>query len=461
MKIIRNILTTAFTLMLVVSCTEKSEEDIFKIYPIKDPQNVRLSDHTENSLTISWDEIEEAIFYQVQLFDADDSESPIADFRINDESSYTFSELNKDGLYNARVRVFVEKTKSSEWVYMMTDDGRWATLNPIIGMVDNIKVVENALKLLNSTSSTLTVSWTFNQQSELSNKYTIEIFRDKACTDLELSWNDIGGTDLFPEYLRYTFSGLESNKSYFIKVTDLTNNLLSGVKEFKTQHPLPAVGGDVLLTQDFANFIHGGDITYVAAGYSVTASGRTAYNKATGNNPVDPAIGMNPAKWTAEFNVFDGGGVTPAYTRSVGMEGWGKDGNTSTRAGYIKIGGNKGIARLYTPELSSLEGNSTVKVTFKSAMYKESGTSYSSEILVQAVDNAVFDDQGRITNLDAIDIKDDKLISIENADGFFAEYEVTLENVTPNTRIVFGSNPDRQSENRTRFLLDEIVISKL
>ena len=151
MKIIRNILTTAFTLMLVVSCTEKSEEDIFKIYPIKDPQNVRLSDHTENSLTISWDEIEEAIFYQVQLFDADDSESPIADFRINDESSYTFSELNKDGLYNARVRVFVEKTKSSEWVYMMTDDGRWATLNPIIGMVDNIKVVENALKLLNST----------------------------------------------------------------------------------------------------------------------------------------------------------------------------------------------------------------------------------------------------------------------------------------------------------------------
>lgn len=141
------------------------------------------------------------------------------------------------------------------------------------------------------------------------------------------------------------------------------------------------------------------------------------------------------------------------------MENWGKKGNTSTRPGYIKIGGNKGYAALYTPLLNNLPSAKTVVVKFKAGVYSEGEKSFCDNILVQAVENAAFDAKGNITNDTSVSVIQSASVDISAAKENFGEYTVTFNNVSPNARIVFSSDPAAVSDNKTRFLLDNIVIA--
>lgn len=451
--------------LIASSCDFDRETEISKAHENDFPTNVELLEYTSNSITVAWDFVDGATSYTVQLLNEAASDYPQHTFTTSTEDYYQFTGLSRRENYYARVRANFPYSAVSKWSYIM-DGENLARIMTAYGIVDpDFETVE--VKLIANSSSTLTVAWSFTDflemESEIGNTYTLELFHDEAGEDLYISWEEIPA-NLFnttTRPLRFTFSGLDSNKDYFVRITDVSSDLQSRVYKFATAADAPAVGGNVILSQDFSNFIHGGDILYNAAGYTRGAGpGRAIWEKAVGKNPVDPANGQATCNTSTEFNVFDGGNVSVAYTEGAGMKDWGKHGNTSTRPGYIKMGGSKAGATLYTPELSSLTGATTLKVRFRAAMYKEGDTSYCEDVLVQVVEGATFNEKGAITNQSSVTVSSEKRVSILDADGDFATFEVELNGVTPTSRIAFASDYAKASANKTRFLLDDIVITK-
>ena len=141
------------------------------------------------------------------------------------------------------------------------------------------------------------------------------------------------------------------------------------------------------------------------------------------------------------------------------MENWGKQGNTSTRPGYIKIGGNNAPGALYTPLLNSLSSSANIVIKFKAGVYSEAAKSFCDKILVQAVEKAAFDAKGNITNAKELRIVQSASVDITAAKDNFKEYAVTFNNISPDARIVFLSDPADVGVNKTRFLLDDITVT--
>lgn len=466
---------SVFLSLFLGSCGEDQDMTISDKQKDNVPEEVQLLEYSDNSVTLAWDFVKNATSYTVQILEDPQSEYPLQYYTTSTEDYYQFTKLNKNASYYLRVRANYPYSATSDWVYLMNGDKK-ARFVPRYGIVSEDFEIP-MVKLVNSSTSTLTLTWSVslfdNLAEEYKNNFTLGLYEDKACTNLVVSW-DVAGSEFFTEStVRFTFSGLDPGKSYFFKAKDLTLDKETLIYEFKTKSALPIVvatptqKGDIILSQDFGNFIHGGDILFEAAGYtvaaasgSITGEGRKVWSKATGENPVDAAMGRAIcAKTAGEFNVFDGGSITTAYTAAAGVGGWGKSGNTSTRPGYMKLGGGSGgLATLYSPELKSLTSESTITVRFKAAIYIENGTQYCEDIVVRSVKKAVFSDKGAISNEASIEVSNETIVPITDAVGDFKEYKVVLKGVSPDSRISFGSNPNKASANKTRFLLDDIVI---
>lgn len=209
-------------------------------------------------------------------------------------------------------------------------------------------------------------------------------------------------------------------------------------------------------TQDFV-YVNDGDIVRSAAGYNAVSGTeyRKTWEPATGENP--QADGDRPVcNWTTEFNVFTGG-TSAEYIESVGMKGWGLSGNTSTRPGYIKCGGGGGgIGILYTPELAALPKNTTVTVSFSASAYAEGENVYGSDIVVEAIEGAEFGSNNSVSKKGTAVAS--KVVDISSAVGRFETFTVTLDGLSPTSRIAFSSNPAQAGANKTRYLLDDIVV---
>ncbi len=73
--------------------------------------------------------------------------------------------------------------------------------------------------------------------------------------------------------------------------------------------------------------------------------------------------------------------------------------------------------------------------------------------------NATFNEKGSITNAGSVTVLQSVNVDIADAIGSFKEYVVTLSNIPPDARIVFSSEPADVSANKTRFLLDDVIIA--
>lgn len=471
-KRIRTILLFSSIVVYIYAC--KTEKDLSISNEFEDiiPEKVQLLEHNNKSITIAWDFIKEATSYTVQLLGDADSDYPLFSYTTDDEDYYEFANLNPKQNYFARVRANYPNSATSKWVYVSQNNEK-ARIIPKYGIVDadfEIMYIKN----VQASSSTLTAEWSFadftGMDSEIRNSFDLYLYKDAACTDLEISWKSVTGifaasTASLPKPLRFTFSGLSASKSYYLKVKDNATAFETPAFEMKTaataaqKSSNPSVAGDIIVFQDFSKFIHGGDILFKAGGYNAsTVNGRAKWQKASGDNPVNTDLGQTFCDLSTEFNVFDGGNVTTDYTIGAGMENWGKSGNTSTRPGYIKIGGSGAVGILYSPSLSYSGSLNTVEVSLKAAAYSEGATNYCENINIEAVEGALFSAKGAISNIGSLVKKDSKTVDISGAIGEFRTYTVTLSNVTPNSRIAISSDPAGVSANKTRFLVDDISI---
>lgn len=474
-KSIVYILFALFSFSAAVSLTACKDDgvEISGAYKSKTPKNVKLLEYGATSLTICWDFIYGATSYTVQLVDSD--MNPVSEALCQttaDIDYHEFTDLATDRIYYGRVRANYPYSATSDWVYVSAHD-KPAMLMAAVGILD----LDPQLRLHAATGSTLTFEWSYTDDmaTDAARSYNVELFRDEACSDLFVSWladgklsSDKGiftGLANYP-VVRFTFSGLDPETTYYARVSNLSfGNIQTPVVAGTTAAAgpeatagNPAKPGEIVLAQDFSNFIHGGDIVNSAAGYNAVSGSefRKTWEKATGENP--QADGDRPVcNWATEFHIHTGG-TSAEYVERLGMTGWGSSGNTSTRPGYIKCGGGSGgIGILYTPELTNLPGTAAVTVSFSASAYAEGESVYGSDVIVEAVEGAEFGANNVVSKKGTAFAS--KVVDISSAVGEFKTYTVTLEGLTPGSRIAFSSNPGQASANKTRFLLDDIVIT--
>ena len=474
-KSIIYILFALFSFSAAVSLTACKDDgvEISDAYKSKTPKNVKLLEYGNKSLTICWDFVRGATSYTVQLVDGD--MNPVSEalcMTTADIDYHEFTDLPTDRIYYGRVRANYPYSATSDWVYV-TEHDKPAMLMASVGILD----LDPQLKLHAASGSTLTFEWSYtdDKATDAARSYNVELFRDEACTDLYVSWLADGklssGKGIFTALagypvVRYTFSGLDPETTYYARITNLSfANIQTPVVAGTTTQAgpkaaanNPAKAGDIVLAQDFSAFIHGGDIVNSAAGYNAVSGTdfRKTWEKAEGVNP--QADGDRPlCNWATEFHIHTGG-TSAEYVEALGMKGWGSSGNTSTRPGYIKCGGGSGgIGILYTPQLTDLPANTTVKVSFSASAYAEGENVYGSDIVVEAVEGAEFGSNNVVSKKGTAFVS--KTVDISSAVGRFETYTVTLEGLTPASRIAFSSNPAQAGANKTRFLLDDIVVT--
>ena len=474
-KSIIYILFALFSFSAAVSLTACKDDgvEISDAYKSKTPKNVKLLEYGNKSLTICWDFVRGATSYTVQLVDGD--MNPVSEalcMTTADIDYHEFTDLPTDRIYYGRVRANYPYSATSDWVYV-TEHDKPAMLMASVGILD----LDPQLKLHAASGSTLTFEWSYtdDKATDAARSYNVELFRDEACTDLYVSWLADGklssGKGIFTALagypvVRYTFSGLDPETTYYARITnlsfaDIQTPVVAGTTAQagpKAAANTPAKAGDIVLAQDFSAFIHGGDIVNSAAGYNAVSGTdfRKTWEKAEGVNP--QADGDRPlCNWATEFHIHTGG-TSAEYVEALGMKGWGSSGNTSTRPGYIKCGGGGGgIGILYTPQLTALPANTTVKVSFSASAYAEGENVYGSDIIVEAVEGAEFGSNNVVSKKGTAFVS--KTVDISSAVGRFETYTVTLEGLTPASRIAFSSNPAQAGANKTRFLLDDIVVT--
>ena len=474
-KSIIYILFALFSFSAAVSLTACKDDgvEISDAYKSKTPKNVKLLEYGNKSLTICWDFVRGATSYTVQLVDGD--MNPVSEalcMTTADIDYHEFTDLPTDRIYYGRVRANYPYSATSDWVYV-TEHDKPAMLMASVGILD----LDPQLKLHAASGSTLTFEWSYtdDKATDAARSYNVELFRDEACTDLYVSWLADGklssGKGIFTALagypvVRYTFSGLDPETTYYARITnlsfaDIQTPVVAGTTAQagpKAAANTPAKAGDIVLAQDFSAFIHGGDIVNSAAGYNAVSGTdfRKTWEKAEGVNP--QADGDRPlCNWATEFHIHTGG-TSAEYVEALGMKGWGSSGNTSTRPGYIKCGGGSGgIGILYTPQLTALPANTTDKVSFSASAYAEGENVYGSDIVVEAVEGAEFGSNNVVSKKGTAFVS--KTVDISSAVGRFETYTVTLEGLTPASRIAFSSNPAQAGANKTRFLLDDIVVT--
>lgn len=124
---------TILLLSVSYSCKKRDKSDSQQIITDKTPENVRLSNYTNTSITIAWGRAEDAEAYTVQLLGSKDSETPIHGYTTVSKDFYQFENLEDIRGYYVRVRANFN-TGTSEWAYIM-DGSKPARIMPKFGVV--------------------------------------------------------------------------------------------------------------------------------------------------------------------------------------------------------------------------------------------------------------------------------------------------------------------------------------
>ena len=132
-----------------------------------------------------------------------------------------------------------------------------------------------------SSSSTLSFTWTegVSADDDVSRPYTVYLYEDEACTDLEASFSIPAGDGCWNDSQpKFVFSGLAPATKYWFKVeetgaTDKDSALIPATTDafsIVMVSDSPAAVGDVILAEDFSQFCWGPDEISQSAGYWVT-----------------------------------------------------------------------------------------------------------------------------------------------------------------------------------------------
>ncbi len=348
--------------------------------------------------------------------------------------------------------------------------------------IDDIKIVvkeytdavKPTVEVQGVTSSTVSFKWSVNGFTNAKTDYArparVELYEDEACTSdkLVVAWNILDVSKYKSMQPAFTFTGLNSNTTYYFRVTDVYSGLTSDVISAKTSdftitqidaNQQVEVGGTVL-AEDFSQLVWDGNYVYPGVAYRTSKTAKAdipEFTKATGDNP----SGYTLITATDEKQVF-GDWYTNAYPKTRlatwGLENYGRSGTGGVynHAGYVKLStsATNGAGRIVTPKLANLKGTATVKVSFKTCPYPNEGDLMDGCIAV--LDNTP--DSGANLNLStsSTTVSSEKNFTINETLFTWSPCEQIIENVTPSSRLSIGV-PLKTGKRRMQ--IDDIVIT--
>lgn len=445
---------------------------------------------TGKTIAVYWNPLQAisagATSFTVQLVKTVDGEGDVYD----NATSQTFAAVNTDGQYQdlarfenltrgrifyVRVRANYPRSVYSDWVLAAVSETNAKEARIMVGtgiVDDNVKetsALDAKVEAATITESTANVSWSTSEfadsKADAGFDYKIELFKDKECKNLEVSWNIAANSiDMAKYKTSFVFTGLTPETTYWFRATNTTDDVMSNVVEFTTaksqfkELPATAAAGEVILFQDFHEFLWGGDLLNEAAGYS--SNGRTSateIEKATGVNPVS-AEKFYLVGASTEMGLFNTlGPAIPATSlkdwgqMSEEKNGGSKPGIICARPGMMKMGANSFRAAIVTPELKCLTQPATIEVSFKTAAYDDS----------QQVSVELLDGTTKAAKNAWITATSQSVVTTVNAGAKGAgwtTHKVEIQNVTSTCRIAIGAAEKGEGSAQHRFYLDDIQI---
>ncbi|MBQ7856903.1 MAG: calcineurin-like phosphoesterase C-terminal domain-containing protein [Alistipes sp.] len=361
------------------------------------------------------------------------------------------------------------------------------------------------LDVVRATDTTVAVAWSHTMANlqylsephfasaadytgDIAKEYKVAIYSDEECSQLVYSASVLKGEKLFfvngkniPP--RFVFTGLEPSTDYYVhiynltdakqslvplKVTTAASIMESGLYNYSEQ-------GDVILFENFGDFIYGGDNTVCAAGISRSDRGRlTSFDGVELKDEVvvdnEATDGTTQAYVAAPANIEMGlFNTLKGLVDDMDMANWGwiggsegaNGGSVCARPGYVKIGVGGNRSFIVTPMLSGIPSGVTAKVTvkFKAAPYGDPGNDIKpeeKEVAVKVLNDTSLSGTYQVTYGSEGESKKLTLSGDRCCD--WEEYSVTLSGVSSTSRIAIGGGRQNATDTN-RFLLDDITIS--
>lgn len=296
--------------------------------------------------------------------------------------------------------------------------------------------------LVSVSSSTAVIGWETNAQEPPSSSYVAAIYKDQACSQLEVSWTV---SSFATGYYRFVFAGLEPATKYWAKVTDCETAAVSDPVEITTAAkgwkamPEKAAKGDVILQEDFSELIYGGDELAFAPGYAQADMANFVIKEFKKAQGADPA-GFALVAYNKSFTL--GKGLANAVKASR-LKDWGAviasgvENRAYGEAGYVKVGSGANLpTMLCTPELKCLTDEAKLKVTFRACGYPGDALQNIDVALVAPGAPIRYDESttSQFTLTAKADLK--KSFTLGSS---WAEYSVEVDGVAPGSRIGVGT----------------------
>ncbi len=429
---------------------------------------------TAMAFTFTTDGANEASAIRFQLINnANDAISKTLTISATD-TKVKFEDLKEGDQYKVRARVEYPGegilVTCSEWVYISGITAEESKESDVFEVGKGAvipKDVAPTAELVVATSSTLTFKWSecgfTSKTKDLKRPYNVQLYKDKACTDLVVSWklkaNQSEYSDKQPAFL---FSGLDQNTTYYFVVTDDESNLTSEPLEAKTLEfnvvtvgETPVEVGSYALAEDFSEFVWGGD--HVHGGIAYSSNGRSSaptLDKASGENPVGKGSGFYLIPSSTEmglFNTLDDAVPTTRLAKWGAINEGTANSYVCARSGHLKLGASSYTVDLATPVLSNLKETATVEVSFDAAQYGTDPRTVAIKVVYAATEagsNVLTDVSAQVAQELTID------------EGGYKTYTYEISNVSPTSRIAIGAKREgtEPGKKQHRFYIDNVKV---
>lgn len=427
---------------------------------------------SSDKITVTWETVEHASGYSVEYKKSSDADWTVAG--TTDQLTFAITGLEPSTSYDVRVQATASGDNKSEYSEVKT-----------VSTTEAPKSLAQKGTYVSSTQ--IGVEWSFTSFADFTadyeDTYTVAIYTDEACKNVVYGFSGISkykdpkDNDLYlylwlwsgktasekcPSFL---FTGLNPSTDYWVKVIDETKGLES-VAKYTTESskvvtlPASAAAGDVILFEDFGQFLFGGESVRQFPGYSMAS--RSSVTSITNPSGIIPATTSSADPYLVTPNthmaLFKTLGNAVGSTRLDTWADWveaNDHGAMCIENGCIKVGASKKTGDIVTPELSCLSGTATIEVQFDAAPYVE-GIGGQKDPLNGRVD--VF--TGSEVSSHSLPVATSPAKTVEwtlNDKYEWQHFTVTLTGVTANSRIGIGANR-KDASGQVRMYLDNIQL---
>lgn len=324
-----------------------------------------------------------------------------------------------------------------------------------------------------ASSSTLSFTWTegLGESEDVTKPYTVALYKDADCTDLELSYSIPADDGCWKGHQpKFVFTGLAPATEYWFQVTDTSGeDIVSAVIPAKTEafnivmvSENAADAGDVILAEDFGQLCWGADELSEAAGIDIADEG-VAYNTDTKKSFTDRTAAMFVGITTQYAQRSLTAQTTGKKESGFRLAKWaqGQYARIYVGPGYMFLSTTSYGTHIITPELLNIPEDVTAKleITLHAAGKLSGG-----EAVLAVQHNKSFNEisSGTQTNKNKLDLSSNiQTISYSGGITNLEEFVVTIEGVVKGDRIAFGPTSETDKSNANMMLITDMTVKIL